>query len=115
MTKVSVRETDGARVDVNWSIVNCQIVNQPRVFWEVITLPRSSRNQLSNGHKDPQSALKSSRSLNLLSIWPVRVVYEGIPLIPVLAASGMLILVAAVAGALIWIHLRSPLIHPTSR
>jgi hypothetical protein len=115
MTKVSVRETDGARVDVNWSIVDCQIVNQPRVFWEVITLPRSSRNQLSNGHKDPQSALKSSRSLNLLSIWPVRVVYEGIPLIPVLAASGMLILVAAVAGALIWIHLRSPSIHPTSR
>lgn len=106
MTKVSVREADGTRVDVNWSIVDCQIVNQPRVLWEVITLPGSSRDQLANGLKDPESALKSSKSLNLLSIWPVRLVYEGIPLLPVLAASGLLTLTAMVSAALIWIRLR---------
>ena len=107
MTRVSVREADGTLVDVNWSIADCQIVNQPRVLWEVITLPESSRNQLANGLKDPESALRSSRSLNLPSIWPVRLVYEGIPLFPVLAAAGLLALLAMVSGALIWIRLRA--------
>jgi hypothetical protein len=115
MTKVSLREANGSQVDVNWSIVDCQIVNQPRVLWEVVTLPGSSRSQLSNGHKDPESALKSSRSLNLLSIWPVRLVYEGIPLLPVLAASGMLALMAAVSGVLIWMRLSSPSTGRTPR
>ncbi|MFM7213672.1 MAG: ArnT family glycosyltransferase [Verrucomicrobiota bacterium] len=115
MTRVSQRETEGAVVDVNWSIADCQIVNQPRVLWDVLTLPAAERKQLSNGHKDPASALRSSRSLNLLSLWPVRLVSEGIPLLPVLAASVLLLLVAALSGSIIWFRLSASSNIPAGR
>lgn len=106
LTKLSLRRSGGEIVDVTWSIPDSQIAHQPGVFWEVFTLPAADRDQLSNGHSDPASALASSRSLNLPSIWPIRVAYEGIPVVAILAASGFLILVAAVSGSLLWFRLR---------
>jgi hypothetical protein len=106
LTKVALEAGSGKKVDWAWSLSDCQIANQFPVFWDVYTLPAESRNQLSNGQRDLESALTSSRSLNLPSIWPVRLAYEGIPVAAILAASGFLVLMASVSGALIWFRFR---------
>jgi hypothetical protein len=105
LTELSLKGPGDNTIDATWSIPDSQIANQPRVFWEVLTLPAAVRARLSNGHSDPEAALASSRSLNLPSIWPVRLVHEGIPLVAVLAASGFLVLLATVSGSLLWFRL----------
>lgn len=93
-----MNEAQGRVYDRNWSVADSQIVNQFWNVWDVVTLPEEKRKLLSVSHQDNESAFRGSRSLNLMSIWPVRLRYEGVPLAGILPVATFLLVVACASG-----------------
>jgi hypothetical protein len=98
MTEVAVEESQGNNKDIIWSFKDSQIANQPRSTMEVLLRPAERRKELSNRHRDIKAALERSRSLNLVNIWWVRLVAEGILPSLVYPVVGILSLIAAIAA-----------------